>query len=153
MSWSQKACSEISVIDACLKPLYICSCVFEYAPARMPHNLPELIWPSNTSKRLRDVANVFVCVCPPLLSVPSQTVDMPVFFYIDSEMAGDWNCRNINDVTLSYKFHKVCKASALLQQEGVWIGTADLVRLTLVSPKLCYLTIRAAFAPVSFITS
>jgi len=38
---------------------------------------------------------------------PHETVDMPVFFYIDSEMAGDWNCRNIDDVTLSYKFHKV----------------------------------------------
>lgn len=37
----------------------------------------------------------------------SQTVDMPVFFYIDSEMVTDWNCRNVNDVTLSYKFHKV----------------------------------------------
>ncbi|KAF5832993.1 cytochrome c oxidase assembly protein CtaG/Cox11-domain-containing protein [Dunaliella salina] len=38
---------------------------------------------------------------------PHETVDMPVFFYIDSEMVGDWNCRNVDDVTLSYKFHKV----------------------------------------------
>jgi hypothetical protein len=32
---------------------------------------------------------------------------MPVFFYIDSEMAADWNCRNVDDVTLSYRFYKV----------------------------------------------
>lgn len=32
---------------------------------------------------------------------------MPVFFYIDPEFAADWNCRNINDITLSYTFHKV----------------------------------------------
>ena len=36
-----------------------------------------------------------------------QTVDMPVFFYIDSEVVADWNCRNVDDVTLSYKFHMV----------------------------------------------
>lgn len=33
-------------------------------------------------------------------------VDMPVFFYIDPEFATDWNCRNINDITLSYTFFK-----------------------------------------------
>jgi len=32
---------------------------------------------------------------------------MPVFFYIDSEVVADWNCRNVDDVTLSYKFHMV----------------------------------------------
>lgn len=32
---------------------------------------------------------------------------MPVFFYIDPEFATDWNCRNVNDITLSYMFHKV----------------------------------------------
>jgi cytochrome c oxidase assembly protein subunit 11 len=32
---------------------------------------------------------------------------MPVFFYVDPEMAADWNCRNINNITLSYVFHKV----------------------------------------------
>lgn len=36
-----------------------------------------------------------------------ETLDMPVFFYIDPEFATDWNCRNINDITLSYIFHKV----------------------------------------------
>jgi len=36
-----------------------------------------------------------------------EKVDMPVFFYIDPEMASDWNCRNVNDITLSYVFHKV----------------------------------------------
>ncbi|EFJ50342.1 hypothetical protein VOLCADRAFT_80232 [Volvox carteri f. nagariensis] len=36
-----------------------------------------------------------------------ETIDMPVFFYIDPEFATDWNCRNINDITLSYMFHKV----------------------------------------------
>ena len=34
-------------------------------------------------------------------------MDMPVFFYLDPEMATDWNCRNIEDVTLSYTFHKM----------------------------------------------
>ncbi len=32
---------------------------------------------------------------------------MPVFFYIEPDMAADWNCRNVNDLTLSYVFHKV----------------------------------------------
>lgn len=32
---------------------------------------------------------------------------MPVFFYIDPEMATDWNCRNVTQITLSYVFHKV----------------------------------------------
>ncbi|KAG2488646.1 hypothetical protein HYH03_012814 [Edaphochlamys debaryana] len=36
-----------------------------------------------------------------------ETLDMPVFFYIDPEFATDWNCRNVNDITLSYVFHKV----------------------------------------------
>lgn len=30
-----------------------------------------------------------------------------VLFYIDSELATDWNCRKIHDITLSYSFHKV----------------------------------------------
>jgi len=32
---------------------------------------------------------------------------MPVFFYLDPEMASDWNCRNVDDITLSYMFHMV----------------------------------------------
>ncbi|GIL65635.1 hypothetical protein Vafri_19217 [Volvox africanus] len=39
-----------------------------------------------------------------------ETIDMPVFFYIDPEFATDWNCRNIDDITLSYMFHKVEEA-------------------------------------------
>ncbi len=41
-----------------------------------------------------------------------ETLDMPVFFYIDPEFATDWNCRNINDITLSYIFHKVGAAGS-----------------------------------------
>jgi len=36
-----------------------------------------------------------------------EEVDMPVLFYIDPEMAVDWNCRNVSNITLSYTFHKV----------------------------------------------
>ncbi|PNH05518.1 Cytochrome c oxidase assembly protein COX11, mitochondrial [Tetrabaena socialis] len=36
-----------------------------------------------------------------------EVIDMPVFFYIDPEFATDWNCRNVDDITLSYMFHKV----------------------------------------------
>ncbi|GFR48135.1 hypothetical protein Agub_g9969 [Astrephomene gubernaculifera] len=36
-----------------------------------------------------------------------ESIDMPVFFYIDPEFATDWNCRNVDDITLSYIFHKV----------------------------------------------
>ena len=32
---------------------------------------------------------------------------MPVFFYLDPELATDWNCRNVDDITLSYMFHRV----------------------------------------------
>lgn len=39
-----------------------------------------------------------------------ESVDMPVLFYIDPEFATDWNCRKINDITLSYSFHKVRRA-------------------------------------------
>ncbi len=66
-----------------------------------------------------------VCISSTCLYV-SQTVDMPVFFYIDSEMAGDWNCRNIQDVTLSYKFHKVSTCILELEeglQSCTWQGT------------------------------
>ena len=33
-----------------------------------------------------------------------ETVDMPVFFYLDPDMLNDLNMRNINEVTLSYTF-------------------------------------------------
>lgn len=36
-----------------------------------------------------------------------EKVDMPVFFYIDPEIATNWNCRNLTNITLSYVFHKV----------------------------------------------
>eukprot|EP00201_Polytomella_parva_P012948 CAMPEP_0175067094 /NCGR_PEP_ID=MMETSP0052_2-20121109/16893_1 /TAXON_ID=51329 ORGANISM="Polytomella parva, Strain SAG 63-3" /NCGR_SAMPLE_ID=MMETSP0052_2 /ASSEMBLY_ACC=CAM_ASM_000194 /LENGTH=243 /DNA_ID=CAMNT_0016333909 /DNA_START=211 /DNA_END=942 /DNA_ORIENTATION=- len=36
-----------------------------------------------------------------------EVIDMPVFFYIDPEFATDWNTRNIDDITLSYTFHRV----------------------------------------------
>lgn len=38
---------------------------------------------------------------------PGESVDMPVFFYIDPEMCGDFNLRNTHDVTLSYTFFKI----------------------------------------------
>ena len=67
---------------------------------------------------------VFVCLNPDFtLSLPysrpqcfcfeeqrlrgNEEVDMPVFFYLDPEFATDWNCRNVEDITLSYTFHKV----------------------------------------------
>ncbi len=37
---------------------------------------------------------------------------MPVFFYLDPEMASDWNCRNVDNITLSYMFHRVSEAWA-----------------------------------------
>ncbi len=59
---------------------------------------------------------VCVCVCV------TQMVDMPVFFYLDPEMAADWNCRNIHNITLSYVFHKVSHMmhSADLATRPVW---------------------------------
>ncbi|KAI2634322.1 cytochrome c oxidase assembly protein CtaG/Cox11-domain-containing protein [Hypomontagnella submonticulosa] len=35
-----------------------------------------------------------------------ETVDMPVFFYLDPDMLNDLNMRGINEVTLSYTFFK-----------------------------------------------
>eukprot|EP00955_Chlamydomonas_euryale_P045544 353182-Chlamydomonas_euryale.AAC.36 len=36
-----------------------------------------------------------------------EEIDMPVFFYVDPEFATDWNCRNVDNITLSYMFHRV----------------------------------------------
>ncbi|GIL91993.1 hypothetical protein Vretimale_18527 [Volvox reticuliferus] len=47
-----------------------------------------------------------------------ETIDMPVFFYIDPEFATDWNCRNIDDITLSYMFHKVEEADEDEEEDG-----------------------------------
>ncbi|KXZ55283.1 hypothetical protein GPECTOR_3g42 [Gonium pectorale] len=47
-----------------------------------------------------------------------ETIDMPVFFYLDPEFATDWNCRNINDITLSYIFHKVEDAQGEEEDDG-----------------------------------
>lgn len=38
--------------------------------------------------------------------LPGETVDMPVFFYIDPEFLQDRKMRNINTMTLSYTFFK-----------------------------------------------
>ena len=38
---------------------------------------------------------------------PGESVDMPVFFYIDPEFALDRKMKNIHDVTLSYTFFQV----------------------------------------------
>ncbi|KAG1660167.1 hypothetical protein FOA52_005267 [Chlamydomonas sp. UWO 241] len=37
----------------------------------------------------------------------NEEIDMPVFFYVDPEFATDWNCRNVDNITLSYMFHRV----------------------------------------------
>lgn len=42
---------------------------------------------------------------------PGESVDMPVFFYIDPEFAVDRKMKKINDITLSYTFFKVVEDS------------------------------------------
>ena len=37
---------------------------------------------------------------------PRETVDMPVFFYIDPEFATDRRLKNVDHITLSYVFFK-----------------------------------------------
>jgi cytochrome c oxidase assembly protein subunit 11 len=43
---------------------------------------------------------------------PHQTVEMPVSFFIDPKMVDDPDTTILNDVTLSYKFYPVAKATA-----------------------------------------
>ncbi|CAI7778146.1 unnamed protein product, partial [Closterium sp. NIES-53] len=38
---------------------------------------------------------------------PGETIDMPVFFYIDPEFATDPQMKNVNHLTLSYTFFRV----------------------------------------------
>lgn len=38
--------------------------------------------------------------------LPGETVDMPVFFYVDPEFLNDRRMKNINTMTLSYTFYK-----------------------------------------------
>lgn len=38
---------------------------------------------------------------------PGESIDMPIFFYIDPEYATDPRLRHINALTLSYTFFKV----------------------------------------------
>ena len=38
---------------------------------------------------------------------PGETIDMPVFFYIDPEFALDHRLSGVNHITLSYTFFKV----------------------------------------------
>ncbi|GAX83748.1 hypothetical protein CEUSTIGMA_g11173.t1 [Chlamydomonas eustigma] len=56
-----------------------------------------------------------------------EEVDMPVFFYLDPEMASDWNCRNIDDITLSYMFHRV--ADEDLEEEDLDDNAPTLIKL------------------------
>lgn len=51
-----------------------------------------------------------------------ETVDMPVFFYIDPEMTEDFNLRNCHDVTLAYTFYKVDDAD--LDEEDLERGVS-----------------------------
>ena len=37
-----------------------------------------------------------------------ETVDMPVFFYIDPDFVNDPNCKGVETVTLSYTFFSEC---------------------------------------------
>jgi hypothetical protein len=37
---------------------------------------------------------------------PGESIDLPVFFYIDPEFATDRRLRNVDDITLSYVFFK-----------------------------------------------
>ena len=43
-----------------------------------------------------------------------ETVDMPVFFYIDPEFVNDINMKNIDTITLSYTFFSECLTAILL---------------------------------------
>ena len=38
--------------------------------------------------------------------LPGETVDMPVFFYIDPEFLDDRRMRNVDTMTLSYTFFR-----------------------------------------------
>ncbi|MEW5310516.1 MAG: hypothetical protein WDW38_002307 [Sanguina aurantia] len=55
-----------------------------------------------------------------------EVIDMPVFFYIDPEMATDWNCRNVNDITLSYTFHKVDEEDSDMEEDADDAGPSKL---------------------------
>jgi len=50
---------------------------------------------------------------------PGEVVDMPVFFYIEPDFAADWNCRNVQDLTLSYVFHMVEDGDEDFEDDGV----------------------------------
>ena len=56
---------------------------------------------------IRQGCKALLVLNPPPPPHLKEEIDMPVFFYIDPEFATDWNCRNVNDITLSYMFHKV----------------------------------------------
>ena len=38
---------------------------------------------------------------------PNETVEMPVFFYIDPDIVADKNCADVDNIVLSYTFFLV----------------------------------------------
>ena len=44
------------------------------------------------------------------LLAPGESVDMPVVFYLDPEIALDKNTEDVNEVVLSYTFFKALKS-------------------------------------------
>ena len=55
---------------------------------------------------------------------PGQSVDMPVVFYIDPEIAGDRDVANLGTVTLSYTFYPMEQPARISQTGGAIPDTA-----------------------------
>jgi cytochrome c oxidase assembly protein subunit 11 len=66
-----------------------------------------------TPEVLGSYFNKIACFCFDEQTLkPHQTVEMPVTFFIDSKMVDDPDTTILNDVTLSYIFYPVAKATA-----------------------------------------
>lgn len=66
-----------------------------------------------TPEVLGSYFNKIACFCFDEQTLkPHQTVEMPVTFFIDSKMVDDPDATILNDVTLSYIFYPVAKATA-----------------------------------------
>ncbi|KFM23280.1 Cytochrome c oxidase assembly protein ctaG [Auxenochlorella protothecoides] len=50
---------------------------------------------------------------------PGESIDMPIFFYVDPEYATDPRLKHINALTLSYTFFKVSEDEVEAGEEGL----------------------------------